>query len=143
MPALLRRVQQTYGDAIRATLARAGYDDIPTNGLYFIASVARASEGAPISEFVRQLSLSKQRAGQLVDALVVRGYFSRAPDEKDRRQLIVTLTERGRNAAAILEETRAGIDEALLAEVGQPALETTVRTLTALIDLNPFPQPEI
>src|SRR3954466_11031173 len=100
IPALLRHARDTYGKAMRAALAREGYDDIPANGLYVIGGLGMDDGGVPIRQLVSQLRISKQAAGQLVDTLVLRGYINRDPDEKDRRQLIVTLTERGRAAAA-------------------------------------------
>ena len=54
-----------------------------------------AQTQAPLAEVIRQLGVSKQAAGQLVDSLVVRGYLDRTVDPDDRRRLIVTLTERG------------------------------------------------
>lgn len=135
MPALLRHARRTYGNAMRVALAHEGYDDIPANGLYIIGGLALGEGGVPISRLVHSLGISKQRAGQLVDALVMRGYLQRTPDDKDRRQLIVTLTERGHAAARTQATVRQRIDAALLARVGQSALDATRRTLIALIDL--------
>ena len=95
-PALLRRARSTYGGAIRDALAEAGFDDIPKNGIYVIGAISRM--GAPMATIIRQLGVSKQAAGQLVDALVLRGYLERAVDDEDRRRLTVALTERGRAA---------------------------------------------
>ena len=44
MPALLRHARATYGLAMRRALARAGYDDIPKNGLYVIGGLAYARQ---------------------------------------------------------------------------------------------------
>ena len=44
---------------------------------------------------MRELGVSKQAAGQLVDTLVLRGYLERSVDPEDRRRLTLTLTERG------------------------------------------------
>jgi DNA-binding MarR family transcriptional regulator len=81
------------------------------------------------------LRISKQAAGQLVDALVMRGYLERAVDKDDRRKLTVTLTERGRSAAATQQAAREKIDAKLLASVGELDVSRTRRTLAALIDI--------
>jgi hypothetical protein len=40
MPALLRHARTIYGGAMRGALDRAGFDDIPANGLYVIGGLA-------------------------------------------------------------------------------------------------------
>jgi DNA-binding MarR family transcriptional regulator len=133
MPALLRHARTTYGGAMRQALTEAGYDDIPGNGLYVIGSLAL--ESFPLGQIIRQLGVSKQAAGQLVDTLVLRGYLERAVDEEDRRKLTVTLTVRGRAAAATQSAAREKMDAELLARVGAEAVRHTRRTLGALIEI--------
>src|ERR1700756_5649251 len=114
LPALLRHARTTYGRAMRAALDEAGFDDIPGNGLYIIGGLALENRDIPLRDLIRELGITKQGAGQLVDALVMRGYLSRSVDENDRRQIIVTLTERGRAAAKVQAEARERIDAQLL-----------------------------
>jgi DNA-binding MarR family transcriptional regulator len=135
MPALLRHARTTYGAAMRRALVAAGYDDVPRNGLYVIGGLALGAEGVPLGQLVRELRVSKQAAGQLVDTLVLRGYLERTVDEDDRRKLTVKLTERGRAAAATQATARAKIDEELIARVGAEDVSRTRRTLAALIDI--------
>src|SRR5665213_3147225 len=99
LPALLRHARVTYGTAMRQALERAGYGDVPKNGLYVIGGLAVGAEDVPLGQLIKELRISKQAAGQLVDALVTRGYLDRTIDEQDRRKLTITLTERGRAAA--------------------------------------------
>lgn len=135
MPALLRHARATYGLAMRRALARAGYDDIPKNGLYVIGGLALGAGDVPLSQMVKELGVSKQAAGQLIDTLVLRGYLQRTVDENDRRRLTVALTERGRAAAAAQAAARARIDAALVAHVGEDDVRRTRRTLAALIEM--------
>lgn len=138
MPALLRAARRTYGTAIRAALAEVGCDDVPRNGPFVIGAIARA--GSPLSEIVGALGISKQAAGQLVDTLVLRGYLDRAADPADRRRLTVSLTERGRLAAAVSRSAVERVDAALVAEVGAGNLTATRSTLLAIAAL-PLGQP--
>jgi DNA-binding MarR family transcriptional regulator len=135
MPALLRHARYTYGMAMHRALAEAGYDDIPKNGLYVIGGLALGAGGLPLGQLVKELRVSKQAAGQLVDTLVLRGYLERTMDAEDRRKLTVTLTERGRAAAATQAAVREKIDTELIARVGRENVTCTRRTLAALIDL--------
>ena len=120
---------------MRRALAEAGYDDIPGNGLYLIGGLALGREDIPLGQLIRDLRVSKQAAGQLVDTLVTRGYLERAMDKEDRRKLTVNLTERGRGAAAIQAAAREKVDAELLAAVGPEDIERTRRTLVTLIDM--------
>ncbi len=135
LPALLRHARVTYGAAMRRALAEAGYDDIPRNGLYVIGGLALGDEGVPLSALIRDLRVSKQAAGQLVDTLVMRGYLQRTTDPADRRRLNVTLTERGRHAAAVQAAARQRIDAALQSRAGAEDMQRTRRTLAVLIDI--------
>jgi DNA-binding MarR family transcriptional regulator len=135
MPALLRHARNTYGVAMRRALAEAGYDDIPGNGLYVIGGLALDRDDVPLGQLIRELRISKQAAGQLVDTLVTRGYLDRATDKDDRRKLTVNLTERGRAAAATQAAAREKVDAELLAKVGAEDVERTRRTLAVLVDM--------
>lgn len=135
LPALLRHARRTYGEAMRAALEREGYDDIPANGLYVIGALALNRDGVSIGEIVKDLNISKQATGQLVDTLVARGYLGRSPDDNDRRQVIVTLTKRGLGAARAQAKGREQIDHALLAAVGEPDMASARRVLGTLIEM--------
>ncbi len=137
MPALLRHARSTYGRAMRAALAAAGYDDVPANGLYVIGALALGE--TPLSEIIEQLGVSKQAAGQLVDTLVLRGYLDRSVDESDRRRLSIGLTDRGRAAANAQTSARQRIDRDLTNWVGAEHVLHTRATLAALINLGRTP----
>jgi DNA-binding MarR family transcriptional regulator len=130
-PALLRHARDVYRSAIREALIEAGYDDMPRDGAYVVGGVAHA--GAPLGELIRHLGVSKQAGGQLVDTLVARGYLDRSVDTEDRRRLIITLTERGRAAAAVVRSTVEEVDAQLVQKVGAEAFANTLATLASLI----------
>lgn len=135
LPALLRHARSTYGVAMRRALAAAGYDDMPRNGMYVIGGLALGAGGIPLGQLVKELRVSKQAAGQLVDMLVLRGYIERTPDKEDRRKLTVALTERGQAAAAAQAAAREKIDAELLARVGAEDVSRARRVLATLIDM--------
>jgi DNA-binding MarR family transcriptional regulator len=135
MPALLRWARGTYGEAMRKALAEADCDDIPPNGMFVIGGLAMGAGDVPLSVLVRQLKVSKQAAGQLVDTMDLRGYLKREVDEADRRRFTVALTERGWHAAAVQRAERERIDAELERRVGPAALAQTRRTLGALVEI--------
>ncbi len=105
---------------------------MPPNGAYVIGGMART--GAPLSELIKQMGVSKQAAGQLVDTLVTRGYLDRSVDAEDRRRLTVSLTRRGQSAAAVVRSAVEHVDAQLVARVGAEALARTRATLASLIE---------
>ena len=131
-PALLRAARRAYGSAVRAALADAGYDDVPRNGSYVLAAIART--GAPLGRIIQELGVSKQAAGQLVDTLVTRGYLDRAPDPDDRRRLTITLTARGHAAAEEIRSAVARVDDGLVRRVGPEYVAHARAALAALIE---------
>jgi DNA-binding MarR family transcriptional regulator len=131
-PVLLRAARRTYATAVRDALAAMGYDDLPRNGPYVIGGIALA--GAPLSAIIARLGVSKQAAGQLVDTLVIRGYLNRSVDTQDRRQLKITLTERGLEAATIIRSAVDRVDDELLRRVGRETVELALMVLASLIE---------
>ena len=135
LPALLRWSRGTYGEAMHKALAEVGCDDVPPNGMYVIGGLALGAGDVPLSVLVKELKISKQAAGQLVDTLVLRGYLVRETDEDDRRRFKVALTERGRHAAGVQREAREAIDAELVRRVGPDTVAAARRTLGALIEM--------
>ncbi len=135
IPVLLRHARDAYATAMRAALGEAGYDDVPKNGQYVLGGLALQKGGRPLSQLIDELNVSKQAAGQLVDALVVRGYLKREVDEEDRRKLTIALTERGRAAARVLGNARDSIDVELLQRSGAQNVERLRKTLAVLVDI--------
>ena len=133
LPALLRAAWATYRSAVQKALAGGGFDDVPRNGSYVLSAIAHG--GAPLSNVIARLGVSKQAAGQLVDTLVVRGYLERAVDPTDRRRLVVSLTERGSAAAAVVRRAADAVDAALEAQVGAAQMRHARRTLAVLASL--------
>jgi DNA-binding MarR family transcriptional regulator len=131
LPALLRGARSAYGSAIRQALAEADVDDLPPNGPYVIAAIARTQ--APLSAVIRQLGVSKQAAGALVDTLVVRGYLERSVDPVDRRRLVVRLTERGEAASEVIRSVAEDVEADLQAKLGTERVLAARDVLASLI----------
>lgn len=131
LPALLRTARNAYGAAIRKALADVECDDIPRNGIYVLGAISRAN--LPLSDIIRSMGISKQSAGQLIDTLVLRGYLTRETDPEDRRRLNLTLTERGKSAAAASAKTVDGIEVDITERLGADYIAHTRETLAAII----------
>jgi DNA-binding MarR family transcriptional regulator len=133
LPALLRASRGAYGHAIRTSLTREGFGDVPRNGAFVLGGIV--NQGGSAGALVRQLGVSKQAASQLIDTLVVRGYLERLPNPEDRRRVTIEATERGRAAAAAVRSAVVAVDEELAGMI-TPAQMKGLRTgLVALCDI--------
>jgi DNA-binding MarR family transcriptional regulator len=116
LPQLLRGARDAYRDAVRRTLAEAGCDDLPRNGVFALAGLDRSTPEPAFSlqsDVVASLGMSKQAASQLIDTLVLREYLERRNDPEDRRRMGLRLTARGRTAADAIQEATDAVEAAL------------------------------
>jgi DNA-binding MarR family transcriptional regulator len=138
MPALMDMARRRYGDAIRSAVAEAGYGDIPKRGARVIGGIARNGT-------IRQEDLpdavggTKQAVSQLIDTCVTRGYLQRVPDTDDRRRMIISLTERGEDAAAVVRGAVEAVDGAVVAALGTDGVATLRSTLAVVVGVARVP----
>lgn len=132
---LMRHARDSYRSAVLRSLASAGCDDVPRNGVFVLAGLDQnASEPrfSPQAAVVASLGLSKQAASQLIDTLVLREYLERRPDPDDRRRMGVRLTDRGRTAAVAIQEAYDAVDAALVQRISADELHGLRAGLAAL-----------
>lgn len=141
MPALLRWGLRTYGERMRAALAAADCEDMPPKGMFVVGSLAMGTGVAPLLTLGKQLDVTKQAVGQLIDTLVLRGYLKREADDEDRRRISIKLTERGWHAATVQRTAREKIDAELAARVGADTVAAARSVLGALVELGGEPVP--
>jgi DNA-binding MarR family transcriptional regulator len=136
LPVLLGAGRMTYGRAIRAGYAEAGFDDIPKLGPRLLGGIRRNGGAVgSVGNVAKDFGISKQAASKLVDTLVIRGYIERGTDPEDRRRLTLELTERGREAADIGWAASDRIDRELEEAVGAAAIAQMRETVGALVAL--------
>ncbi|HEY4458318.1 MAG TPA: MarR family transcriptional regulator [Pseudonocardiaceae bacterium] len=133
IPALMRAARGSYGHAVTEALIAAGYEDLPRNGPFVIGGMA--NQGGSAVDMIRGLGVSRQAASQLIDTLVVRGYLARDVNNEDRRRLDITLTERGRGAAAVIRGAVERIGAELASMITADELAGLRAGLTALANI--------
>jgi DNA-binding MarR family transcriptional regulator len=130
IPALLRAARGAYGNAIRRRFAESDFDDLPRNAPFILGGMA--NRGIAPGDLVRQLGVSKQAAGQLIDTLVLRGYLERRTNPDDRRRMTLELTPRGEAAALEVRAAIEEVDAELAAQLTKAQLDGLRAGLVAL-----------
>ncbi len=88
-----------------------------------------AEESMTLSVLARKRRVSLQSMGELVQVLVERGWVVRTPDQRDRRQSLLQLTEHGR---AHYERAQAATMHRLVPLLSQLSEEELASVLVAL-----------
>ena len=95
-------------DELNSEMARRGYDDLRTaHGFAFQRMTPDGVTGNELADF---LDITKQAASQMVDYLEKRGYVTRRPHPRDKREKLIVLTEKGWACAHAAEEILARLE---------------------------------
>ena len=127
---LLQRALRLYGREIRKRLAAHGMSDLPRSGSWVLGTLAGGELGP--QELALKLGTSKQGLSRLSQTLVDRGYASRIPDPRDGRRVLLQLTPRGREAAALVRLAVQSQDVRLSGLLGSPAVDRLRQALTRM-----------
>lgn len=127
---LLARALGRYRRAIRAALDAGQMRDLPRSASWVVGSLA-AGARTP-GELSRTLGVTPQGLSRLSDQLVERGYIRRSPDAGDRRRVLLSLTDRGREASSLIAAAVAEVDVGFEARIGRARLAALRTELAAL-----------
>lgn len=114
----------------------------------FIGWLGGAGPTQP-SVLAERAALDRARTSRTLSTLSAKGLVSRVPLPRDRRLIVVDLTDAGRalyarilpRVAALNRELLAGLDDATLATLTQ-ALDTLQSRATGLLTTTPLPKAE-
>jgi DNA-binding MarR family transcriptional regulator len=132
VPGLMRAARGWYGRVIAASMAEAGFDDMPRNGALALAVLVG---GGGLDHLSADLGVRKQLLPDLIDTMVRRGYLERVADAQDSGRVVVRPTERGRAADRIGSEAAARVDGRLRERLGADGFESFCDGLRALAEL--------
>jgi MarR family transcriptional regulator, lower aerobic nicotinate degradation pathway regulator len=125
---LLSRV----GAAVRAGFHEvlAGWGIRPQQ--YLILLVLDTSGGVSQQELCAAAGIDSGNMVELLDALEKLDYASRAPDPRDRRRHVVTITRRGRSALAEVRQAVGEYNKGLLTPLTEAECRQLARSLGKL-----------
>lgn len=106
--------------------------DVSMAQLKALVVVERSEAGISVTGVGRELAVGEPSASLLVEQLVKRGYAERTPDPADRRRVLVTATDVGRELLGELRHGRRHFLEEWLSELSDEDAEALARGLAAL-----------
>ena len=118
----------------------AGLDMTPTDGhlLSYLASYSPA----PMTELHHVLGVKRSTMTSLMDRLEARSWVRRVPSPRDRRALLVELTDEGRIHATHLRQVLEQLEAEIAARVSATDLDGFLAVLTAITTASSNPAPK-
>jgi DNA-binding MarR family transcriptional regulator len=96
--------------------------------------VVSSGDGVRLSELAEALRIAPRSATEVADGLQERGLVSRAPDPTDRRAVVLTATEAGRQVQREVDDARAADAQELFGRLSATDRTELARILRALTD---------
>jgi len=128
--ALLRRPAVLVRHEIMAGLREAGFHDVLPAHLGVFQYPG--PEGQRPGMLAQRTHASKQAMNHLLHQLEDGGYIWREAHPDDRRTRVVRLTERGRAAAAVIDQATAQVDQAWCEALGEDVYAALSQALQRL-----------
>lgn len=109
------------------------FRDITNNDMHIIAAIG-IDQPRNMTSVAKLLSVTVGTLTIAINNLVKKGYVSRNRSETDRRVVLISLTEKGKNAYYHHEEFHKKMVEAVLSELSEDQTQVLVRSLINLKD---------
>jgi DNA-binding MarR family transcriptional regulator len=129
--ALLRLPWEAVQERMLERLHLQGFDDF--DPAYLTVFQYPGPQGLRPSELAARLRVSKQALNHLLGQLEHRGYLGREADPDDRRSKRITLTPRGIEAATVIREAVAEMEDRWAGQLGAERFDQ-LRTLLQALD---------
>lgn len=131
----LKAEQLLDDEAIKSELKAIRMLDKQVSGIPFILTYLslQQNEQASPKALSESLMVSSPRVTALLNEMEREGLVLRTPDEEDNRQVIITLTDKGRKAAEEQHEKKIREITAMLEYLGPEDAEALVRTRRKLL----------
>jgi DNA-binding MarR family transcriptional regulator len=136
--ALLGQAYSLLGFRIVDGVVGTGFPQKPSHSAVF-AQIS--PEGSRLTDLAAGAGITPQSMGALVDELVELGYVERRPDPRDRRAKLIVLTDLGHRCVAAGMATIEGIEDDLVAVLGERGARDLRRLLAKILATGDAPRP--
>ncbi|MBU6156934.1 MAG: MarR family transcriptional regulator [Alphaproteobacteria bacterium] len=118
------------GRSLDGALGRLGLGRAHARAIHFIAR----HPGLSVSDLLGILAITKQSLGRVIKDLHAQGLVSQATGQKDRRQRLLNLTDRGREVARELASLQRALFARAFRSAGPDAVAGFRQVLSGLIN---------
>lgn len=108
-------------DDLHVTLRERGWDGV--RPVFGVVLLALRNDPATVTELAGLMGVTKQAASKVVDAMVAAGFVDRGPDASDARARSVSLTGRGRDLLAAVDDIYTELERRWAGVLGDERLE--------------------
>lgn len=129
---LVRRLHQIWSAQLQRKFREAGYDvtSVQFAALEMIAKRERLDQ----TDLALRIGYDRATTGGIISRLELAGFIKRAPDPKDRRARLLTVTSKGATAAAELGKVAQQTDAELLANLSVAERDCLFSTTRLLVE---------
>lgn len=128
---LLPRLSNYVKDRLRMMITEKGHHGMkPGHGMLLLSLTP---EGSRVQPIVRRFGVSKQTISTLASGLEDLGYIEKKPDPDDPRQLLLSLSERGKQLMHDSIDASTALEKEFAAIVGATAFDNVKAMLLALV----------
>ncbi len=109
------------------------FKDITYNDMHVIEAIG-LEDSKKMSQIARLMSVTMGTLTKAVDSLYEKGYVERVRSEKDKRVVLVSLTERGKGAYRHHEKFHNDMISCILEEINEEESKVLIHALSRLVD---------
>jgi DNA-binding MarR family transcriptional regulator len=116
-----RRIPRDYGNGVSMTLLEAE-----------VCALIARNEGVTGSELSEELAVTRSATSQIISKLKAKGLVAERPSESDAKRKRLSLTPHGHDAAAVADDFKAAMADALFGGENTRELHAYLRFVTKL-----------
>ncbi len=131
---LLNLAFGAFKDALHASLAEQGFDDLGASFGYVLRTLEPHAEGLSLKDLAAALGVTPQGTLKIVDDMVAKGYAARSTDPADTRVKRVRVAARGADLLRRAREFHRQFEQQLGRRLGSARVETTRKVLESLVE---------
>ena len=109
------------------------FKDITNNDMHIIEAIGRTQQ-KNMSSIAKSLSVTVGTLTIAINNLVKKGYVSRVRSEKDRRVVLISLTDKGRNAFDHHKKFHENMIDAVMRDIPDDEMEILLKALKNLTE---------
>ena len=111
-----------------------GMDDITSRQWLPLMILGRCEEAPNLNQLAEKCGITRQSTKQLIDKLVEKGYVTLEKSDTDKRNMLIVITEKGRNWGANKFDKNMKFVSELYSDISERDIKTFAKVQQKLLD---------